>query len=698
METIFAGNIEVQVLRNGKEVARVVRPLRQTPSGPVVRYKRRLWPLRNNAINLNGKPIEESDGLIEQETTGAKVPAAVPPNVGAEPAQVLVCEEPARDVSSTDQAQERVLKAGPEQRLLVDAGPGTGKTHTACLKVAALIREHDIPPSRIWMISFTRTAVHEIRSRLEVLLPDRSEASAVRIATLDSLAWTIHSGFSGSATLTGSYDDNISETLAKIRSSDEVRDEFEKIGHVIVDEAQDIVGVRAELVLAIIDTVAPECGVTVFADQAQAIYGWTEDEENSTSEKISLLGELEDREFQAVSLDDVHRTGSPSLLQIFRDVRRKVLDSGAPLVRGPEIRLDIERLADAKIGPANGLNFSALPSNALVLFRQRSDVLIASSYNQTTPHRLRLSGLPVRTLPWLALMLWDHVDRRLSKDAFDRLWEERVPERTGTPSSSAAWSLLFETAGMSANVIDLHRLRSILGRSNPPAPFTSPDYGDTGPIIGTIHASKGREAEEVFLYLPPQPESEEECTDLDEEIRVMFVGATRARKKLSVGNSSGKRPRNVDGRFWKNVRKDRVQIEIGRASDIYAAGLVGKATFREASDALNAQRFLLDHPVVEGLGAYTERDIGWRFAIQTRAKQRIGAFSDRVSADVKEIASRCNSWPPPRFLPHIRSVGLRSIALRTDDPDLDNLHEPWRSSGFVLAPMLLGICATKLKS
>ena len=30
----------------------------------------------------------------------------------------------------------------------------------------------------------------------------------------------------------------------------------------------------------------------------------------------------------------------------------------------------------------------------------------------------------------------------------------------------------------------------------------SPEYGDAGPIIGTIHASKGREAEEVSLYLP----------------------------------------------------------------------------------------------------------------------------------------------------------------------------------------------------
>jgi superfamily I DNA/RNA helicase len=55
------------------------------------------------------------------------------------------------DVASTDSGQHIVVTAGPEERLIVDAGPGTGKTHTACIKVAALIMEHDIPPSRIWI-------------------------------------------------------------------------------------------------------------------------------------------------------------------------------------------------------------------------------------------------------------------------------------------------------------------------------------------------------------------------------------------------------------------------------------------------------------------------------------------------------------------------------------------------------------------
>lgn len=177
--------------------------------------------------------------------------------------------------------QEKVITAGAEQRMLVDAGPGTGKTYAACMRVAALIRD-GVPAPRIWIISFTRTAVHEIRNRLAGAIGDADEAASVTIATLDSLAWSIHSGFSQNATLTGSYDDNIQQTIAKITRDEDARAALGRVRHLVVDEAQDIVGQRAELVLGIIGALREDCGVTVFADEAQAIYGWTEDEKEGS--------------------------------------------------------------------------------------------------------------------------------------------------------------------------------------------------------------------------------------------------------------------------------------------------------------------------------------------------------------------------------------------------------------------------------
>jgi hypothetical protein len=680
METTFSGNIEVLVLRNGCEVARVVRPLRNTPHGQVVRYKRRLWPVKGNTINISGAPCAEAD----EELDGSLIEP--PPPAPAE-----------AQVEMPDDSQQAVIDAPPDARLLVDAGPGTGKTHTACMRVAALIRNHDVPPSRIWIISFTRTAVHEIRTRLVTLLEDEAEAAAVRIATLDSLAWTVHSGFTKNAVLTGSHDDNITQTLAKLRNNPDVQEEFLKLHHIVVDEAQDIIGVRADLVHAMIDAVAPECGVTVFADQAQAIYGFTEDDEAETTAN-RLVEEVQDLDFQCLSLTKIHRTDSPALLKIFKDVRKTVLDGGiSPLDRGNQVRSRIEELADEQAGPTRNLKLGTLPQNGLVLMRQRADVLFASSFNQDIPHRLRMSGLPVRILPWVARLFWNHAERRLTRADYNKLWLDQVASHPGAPEAEAMWQLMVETAGDSAAIIDVHRLRTVLGRSGPPATFTSPEYGDAGPIIGTIHASKGREAEEVCLYLPPEPEDDEdEETDLDEEIRVMFVGATRARKKLSVGSSPGRRSGSAKGRVWKKISKGRVQVEIGRTYDIDAIGLVGRSTFSAVKDARKSQDFLAQNGNLTGLRAFACEDLGWNLAIETSDGLRIGALSDRVVSDLREVAKKCDSWPPPRSLAHIRSMGLRSIVLRPDDPSLERLHEPWRSSGFIMAPMLTGICPAKL--
>jgi hypothetical protein len=281
------------------------------------------------------------------------------------------------------------------------------------------------------------------------------------------------------------------------------------------------------------------------------------------------------------------------------------------------------------------------------------------------------------------------------RTAFDQLWANYVAGQFDAPDGEKIWQLMVDTAGESPEIIDLHRLRTVVGRSGPPAMFTSPEYGDAGPIIGTIHASKGREAEEVCLYLPPEPAEDDQKTDPDEEIRVMFVGATRARKKLSVGSSPGRHSGTVSGRVWKRIKNGRVQVEVGRPGDIDARGLVGRSTFASVEGARKAQEFLAQNAVLTGLRAYACEELGWKFALETSDGLRLGALSERLVDDLQEIARRCETWPAPRSLAHIRSIGLRSIVLRPDDSSAEQLYDPWRHTGFILAPMLTGICPGK---
>ncbi|MDE0101461.1 MAG: AAA family ATPase, partial [Bryobacterales bacterium] len=301
--------IEVHIFRKGQEIARVTRPLRNFDGKPAVKYKKKLWPLINDGqVYLDDVP--PADDIQVQEVRDQEE------NDSAREFQVV---SPA-DIE-WDESQRDVIDAPQEKRLLVGAGPGTGKTAVACARVSQLIDRDGLEPSRIWLISFTRTAVREIRDRIAAYLKDASAAYAVKIATLDSHAWTIHSGFDDEARILGSYEENIEQVLDLVRQDENVAEYLGSVEHLVVDEAQDIVGIRSDLVVEIVRKLPSSCGVTVFADEAQAIYGFAEDREVQRGEEGESPFPERIRSgaagaFQDCELTRVHRTGSQQLLTI----------------------------------------------------------------------------------------------------------------------------------------------------------------------------------------------------------------------------------------------------------------------------------------------------------------------------------------------------------------------------------------------
>lgn len=656
-------DIQVAVRKSGRIVERLSRPVRQTAFGPAVTYRKKLWLLSDDTIDLDQPPLPDE----AKRTTGIPVVAE----------------------AGEDPGQAAVLALSCDARALVEAGPGTGKTHVACQRIAALIKE-GVNPHRIWVVSFTRTAVVEFRNRIAASLEDPAEAASVRIATLDSHAWSLQSGFSADAKLTGSYDDSILGTLRQLRENTDTADYLLRLQHLIIDEGQDIVGPRAELTLALVDGVDPTCGVTVFADEAQAIYTFTEEAEGTETSRLSLLDSLRERGFQELGLARVHRTDCPKLRSIFTEVRRRVLNRrGSAAVKSEAIRQDIIRLAHENAGNARDLKLDSVPSETLILLRRRVDVFERSSWNSEIPHRLRMSGFPSRIRPWISAILWDFTEGRLSRSEFERRWSDRAAgcAGSGAPSIDVAWQLLVEAAGESTTQVDITRLRELLGRASPPMLFCSPEYGDCGPILGTIHASKGREADHVRLYLPPL---DEEKSNLDEEARVVFVGATRARRHLAVGESSNRPSKPLQsGRAWRFAR-DKVRIEVGRPEDINASGLVGHSAFATAAEAADAQSAWLAQSVRMGLRAVREADLDWNYALLDAQGERLAVLSQAFDDDLRELGRRIQKWRKPSVLPHLRSLGLRSLVLRPNDPLSETLHDPWRSSGFLFAPLLTG--------
>ncbi len=74
---------------------------------------------------------------------------------------------------SLTEEQRRIVESRAG-RLLIIAGPGTGKTHVLTLRIARRIEE-GTPPARILAVTFTRKAAEEMSSRLSARLKSKTE-------------------------------------------------------------------------------------------------------------------------------------------------------------------------------------------------------------------------------------------------------------------------------------------------------------------------------------------------------------------------------------------------------------------------------------------------------------------------------------------------------------------------------------------
>lgn len=703
--------VRVLVYRDGVVIGTVVRPLRQLDGKPAVKYRRQLHELvGGNSIFLDGSPESggtkgehhldgspDSDGLEEKNRLDGP-----PPSGGTGVGD----RQPKQD--DWDPLQEDVIKAPQEARLLVDAGPGTGKTAVACARVAWLIEQHGLQPTRIWLISFTRTAVREIRNRIATTLGDREAAHAVRIATLDSHAWAIHSGFKETAKLTGSHEKNIEEVLKLVREDDQVAEYLEMVEHLIVDETQDVVGIRADLVAAIVARLPRGCGVTVFADEAQAIYGFADDAEakagRAPQSALSERLRTGDFGFSEKSLMEVFRTDSPRLRSLFTDTRAKVLEPSQDSASKLEsLKKEITGLADGAVPRVEQQQLEEA-EDLFVLFRRRAEALVASSFlhDKGVRHKLRMSGMPVCIHPWVGACLGEHSSPMLARTDFLELWKQRVVG-TGCEILTAdeAWALLVRHAGKTETLVEMRRLRAVLGRTQPPADFCTSELGTHGPIVGTIHASKGREARTVHLMLPGVLG---EDTDYEEESRVVFVGATRAKARLMVGHGYHHHyATNLEsGRTYCLHCRDgkaKAQVEIGRDGDVSAVGAASTSLYPYAAAVREVQARLLrlagSHCAA---WARASREANFTYVLRTvDGVHLLGALTDRVNSDLFKVAAAVHAKikgrkrrRPPDEIWNLHVVGVRTAVLPLDSPEAERLHAPWSASGIVLVPIVLG--------
>jgi len=618
-----------------------------------------------------------------------------------------------------DLEQLEVILEEPTSWQLVVAGPGAGKSAVACQRIAYLVDE-GISPSRMLLVSFTRTAVAELRDRIVFYAVAGDRARSVRISTIDSHAWSLRTGFDDEPISQmlgeGSYDLSIARAVELFREQQpDLCDFMSRLEHLIIDEAQDVMGVRADLILEFLKSLSETCGVTILADPAQAIYGFTTDAENQVPGDASLLSRLEaecPRELLHRELKEIHRVKNGSLVDLFVRTRKEIELAGTSVGHVGRVQEAIRETCGRDFGVAS---YSSIPdflaevggTSMLVLFRRRADVLFASSYcsQASFQHRLRMSNLPLVVRPWIGWLLGEYSEAFIAEDSFAELWKLRAamaPEPLAGETRDDCWGVLHRlAAGRRSGTIDLIQLRRLVSRARPPVEICDPDVGTTGPILGTIHASKGREEDTVVLVMPPSSDpGDDDSRSRDgamvfEEGRVYYVGATRARKMLiAAGNKAARVGYLNSGRVFRKPKERRAQVEVGREGDVDGvahlawatradvqrelASCVGRAMpvqARTSPEDEYATRIILQQKGSDGVTRFTE----------------VGQMSGSFRSDMRQVWSQVDPDQKLKPAPEIRHLHLAAVTtVGLTEEELGSVKPPFNRSGLALAPVVKG--------
>ena len=609
-----------------------------------------------------------------------------------------------------NQEQISIIEANGTQRLLVDGGPGTGKTAVLSARIAHLIDKFNFAPSNILVISFTRTAVAELRNRLSTYLINKKDAFGIKVATIDSHAWSLNAGFDAAASMSGSFNSNINNVIELVKRHEGVFEYLRSMSHVFIDESQDVVANRLELMLELINAIPKEAGVTIFSDEAQSIYGFSgklNDAKINGTLPSNLVKYFED--FKRTELTKIHRTTKQNLCEIYTDAREILKSDSQPKEILSSVRKLIRAKRDAKAPTIDDLpTFTkSLVGETFILFRTRGEALYAANvfFAQNSACRLRLSGLPHVIHPWIAAIFSECVSTSLGKEDFYQKWEELLFDKIDL-NVDKSWNLLVHHFGLSQEKIDVSYMRRRLSSVSPPIEFCLPEFGGKGPVIGTIHTSKGRESDNVIFYFPKIQayiiNKFEECM---EEARTVFVGATRTKSLLFIGDAelTTGRTHKKSGRAYREVglRLNSINIEVGRTKDINADDLTGLDVFTTKLDAKKSQEALTQiNSTRKYLKVLAERfKSEKKFKVHSKNDENIlftisSDFTYDLRDIVRELRVKNHGWD----LAGLQIVGARTLVLNEEDLRLQRLHKPWSESGIMVAPLLIGFSEISLNN
>ncbi|MGW5524842.1 UvrD-helicase domain-containing protein [Gordonia sp. NPDC003950] len=585
-------------------------------------------------------------------------------------------------VFELDDSQRAVAEAPADARLLVIAGAGQGKTEVVASRIQYLVEEEDLSAStEIMVLSFSRAAVQAVRTRLE-----GHDIARTDVRTFDSLASYLLS--QNGREPFGGFDNRVRQATQLLNDDSEDVEGIEDLQHLILDEVQDLVGDRAEMILALLRRMPESAGFTALGDPLQGIYDFTLKESRSQMKSTDFAAQLADAfGAETMTLARNYRAQGPFPIEVV---------GLGNLLRGQREAQAAETVAEfEKTLPHSGVikdwTFLAEPESGrtAVLCATNGEVLRVSQFltKQGVDHVVRRQARDFGAARWIAGVFEDFAGPEVDRDSVQSVIEAKLAQRL----REEAWYLLKGAEGRSRTMyqLNLPRVRSLIATGSIPLTLTEPD--ESRVIVSTIHRAKGLEFERAFFVHPNSPMSNE---DEWPALRQKYVALSRARDEVAVLDIptgwmwfDKRNGRLRERRKSKQGKKYSAAIEFGSGDVLSGRPLAGDAArVRDMRRALtNASP---GEPVTGFVEPVYSTDDVPVFVLRTDAGDELGITNEwfgRAIAD--EFGYRFRDGWDGAVIEGLRLVAVETVA---GDPRLTE-DAGLGSSGLWLVPRVFGL-------
>lgn len=419
--------------------------------------------------------------------------------------------------------QQNIINDNASPYIVVTAGPGSGKTRVLVHKLASLLLLEDVKHEQLLMVTFSRAAATEFKQRLYALI--ENAASFVEIKTFHSYCFDLL-GKKGSLK---ESEDVVKKAAEMIRNGDVEPGRITKTV-VVIDEAQDMDANEFSLIEALMDR-NEEMRVIAVGDDDQNIYQFR------GSDSKYLRSFITDRGAVKYELLENYRS-CPNIVELANLFAETITErmKTDPIVsvrkENGVVRLIKHSSKNLEKAVVNDIIKSAYSGTACVLtatndeaYRVMGTLLknnirakLIQSLDSFDLHELAEIRCFLKKIektgasPTISDELWNKAKEALKKDYRD---SECLPLCLNMLedfelSNERKYKTDFEMFLHESQLEDFYR-------------------DEQGVVtVSTVHKSKGREFDSVFMLL------DNVKADTDEERRKLYVGMTRAKSNLHI--------------------------------------------------------------------------------------------------------------------------------------------------------------------